>query len=283
MLSNLLEKLYFKLWKSWPLFFFFTGLLYSLLGIVIGVSTKMPILAVFIIAIALIPTIDKFISLTELLEGKTKMIEAKNKGLYLIELRAKAQKISIKNLFSDYTDVILAYTFYFMTILFVFGVFAFFNENSSEILFSLKLVKAEINTETLNIFFELIKNNISVFSIAFLLSFVFEFGATFIVSWNAAVWGVSFGSILRQTFVSKNIATSLSLTLITPHLFLEALAYFFAAIAGALLSKVTIKEKIESEKFKRIAMQSLLLIGFGLLSLIIAAHIESLVIKAGIL
>jgi len=280
MLSNVLEKLYFAVGRNWILFFVISGTIYSVLGIVIGLMTGIPILSVFLIAIALIPTIDKFISLSELLEGKTKVIESRDKKLYLVELSAKAQKISIKNIFSDYSDVILAYTSFFFVIFFVFMLISFLLPNSDVIFFALKLTKAQT---TQNVFFALIKNNLSVFSIAFLLSLIFEFGATFIVSWNAALWGISFGEMIKTALTQKEMLVALSYLAIAPHLILEALAYFFAAIAGALLSKAIVKEKINSDKFNRIAIQVIILILLGLSSLILAAYIETHVIAAKIL
>ena len=282
MLSYALEKLFFKFSQSWFLFFVLSGIIYSLFGIFIGMLTEIPMLSIFIISLALIPALSKFISLTELLEGKVKQVSSKDENFSMFEINATPGKLSFKDTLKDYFNVVKAYAIFFLTIMLVFAVVGFLIENAAELFFSLTLTRADTgaaNIDTTASFLQIFKNNLSVFAIAFIFSLILEFGATFIVVFNASIWGATLGSLFRQTITGTGNFTMVTFGFFLPHLFLESGAYFLAAIAGAILSKAIIKENVGSDKFNRVASQAMILIVAGAISLLAGAYIEATVIS----
>src|SRR3989338_3294645 len=55
------------------------------------------------------------------------------------------------------------------------------------------------NASAMNSFVEIVTNNISVFIVTFLMSFILAAGMIFILVWNASVFGVFIGSILSHS------------------------------------------------------------------------------------
>ena len=54
----------------------------------------------------------------------------------------------------------------------------------------------------------------------------------------------------------------------------EAIAYISAAIAGGVVSKAVIREKLFSKKFHHIITDALILLGIGFVLVIIAGYLE---------
>jgi len=132
-------------------------------------------------------------------------------------------------------------------------------------------------------FLSIIKNNIWVLIVTFLVSLIYGFGAMFIITWNASVWGIVFAnrSLDLAPIAGKNPVVFFGLLLLTvlPHTALEALTYFTAAISGGIASKGIEKEDIESERFERALTHSLILMVVSLALLILAAFMETYVIS----
>lgn len=118
----------------------------------------------------------------------------------------------------------------------------------------------------------LLFNSIGVLLLGFLFSFVFEFGTTFVVIRNAIFWGLTLG-----VFAGSYPGNLLGLLLIAPHLVLEASSYFVSSIAGGVLSKAVVEEKIESECFYSLFTQVIALLAVSIMLVLIAAGIEAVV------
>jgi uncharacterized membrane protein SpoIIM required for sporulation len=126
--------------------------------------------------------------------------------------------------------------------------------------------------ETQISFQALMFNNIGVLLLGFLFAFIFEFGTTFVVVRNAIFWGLTLGF-----FINSFSGNPIGLLLIFPHLILEASGYFVSSIAGGVMSKSIIEEKIESERFRDLFTQVLVLLLVSILLVILAAGIETIV------
>ena len=114
-------------------------------------------------------------------------------------------------------------------------------------------------------------NNFKVMGFSFLLSFLFGTGALFILSWNASILAIYFAGFFRQGQFAELFTRTLG---IIPHAPVEILAYFFAGIAGGILSVGMIREKFGSKEFNLVLKDSLILFAFGVVSVALGAYLE---------
>ena len=117
----------------------------------------------------------------------------------------------------------------------------------------------------------IVLNNLKVMTTSFILSLIFGSGALFILNWNASVLAVYLGNFVRQSQFSEFISTSIG---IIPHAPVEISAYFFAGIAGGMLSAGLIREHIKSKEFAIVFRDALLMLGLGIAFVIAGAFIE---------
>ncbi len=127
-------------------------------------------------------------------------------------------------------------------------------------------------------FGEIFLNNLGVLFACFWFSVVFGVGSILFLIWNASAWGAILGYISKQTalIVGKNPVVYFVSQFLKffPHLIVEAASYFFAIIAGIVISQTLINEKVNSEKFRLTMLQGFLLLGISLVLLVIAALVE---------
>ncbi|MBI4214375.1 stage II sporulation protein M [archaeon] len=135
-------------------------------------------------------------------------------------------------------------------------------------------------------FFSIFGNNMKVLALAFIFSFIFGTGAIFLISWNATILGVLIGKIAENpaafgSFVAApgNIAVNylialpLTLLRLLPHGLFEFAGYFFAAVAGGILSIAIIQERFLSEK-ARVLKDSLAYLAIGAALILVGAVVE---------
>ena len=92
-------------------------------------------------------------------------------------------------------------------------------------------------------FFGILINNLKVLALVLLLSFIYGMGSILVIAWNASVLGVFIGSFGAYIGFLEFI----------PHTALEFTGFFFAAMAGGLLSMAFDHNRTEfgSKKFYR--------------------------------
>jgi len=242
-----------------PLDAFLLGALYSLMGII---SAKLifgrnpSLMTVAFTSILLIP------SLNNLMRQEARTIIREN--------------ISWTALFRNHKTTFITYIFLFLGIFTTFAAISIsLPSNSVLALFSTQLEAANIAGKAAdpscnylgidfgNRFLCIVFNNIIIFFICFLLSLVYGAGAVLFITWNASVWGVAFGFAARTLIIPA-----------FPHMITEAASYLSAAIAGGVLSKAVIHEKLGSKNFYRILGDSLILFAIGFFLVIIAGYLE---------
>jgi len=128
-------------------------------------------------------------------------------------------------------------------------------------------------------FFRIFFNNLKVMIFCILFAFVYGVGAIFILVWNASVIGTAIGNFIR-TELSQFAAEhgyisvgayfhiySIGLVKYIIHGVPEILAYFTAGLAAGIISIAMIRHRLDPDKFKRIALDSvdLILLAVGLL------------------
>ena len=244
-----------------PLSAFIIGFIYSLIAFLTSYlifPSYFGVMSIAFISILLVPTLSKLLSIEE------------NQ-----EIREK--KFSIMQLLKDHYDIIEIYLSLFIGIFLAYFILVLFIPKDLGLnLFSPQLSIAGISgfaSSPLN-FWQILFNNLLVLIVAFILSLVYGAGAILFLSWNASVWGVVIGAVLRRTFGLDLLPIAVNFSQILPHLTIEAAGYILAAITGGILSKAVIRESYKSKQFMHILTDALL---FGFLSaflILTAAFIE---------
>ncbi|MBI1973785.1 stage II sporulation protein M [Candidatus Micrarchaeota archaeon] len=135
-------------------------------------------------------------------------------------------------------------------------------------------------------FFSIFSNNMKVLALAFIFSFIFGTGAIFLISWNATILGVlvgkiaenpgAFGSVVvvpGNIVANYLIALPLTLLRLIPHGLFEFGGYFFAAVAGGILSVAIIQERFMRER-ARVLKDSLAYLAIGAALILVGAVVE---------
>ena len=108
-------------------------------------------------------------------------------------------------------------------------------------------------------------------------------GAIFLITWNASVWGTIFGLTAKgaATFAGTHpiYFFALIMLIVFPHMIIEALSYFLAAISGSVISKDVLLEQFASERFFEVFGFNLYLLLFGLFFLLLGAVVEAFVLE----
>jgi uncharacterized membrane protein SpoIIM required for sporulation len=112
----------------------------------------------------------------------------------------------------------------------------------------------------------IISNNLKLVIFALVLSFIYGAGATILITWNASVLGIFMASLGKFT----------TMLAFVPHASLEFIAFFFAAIAGGLLSIAVDEEKTQfkSDKFYQAINDSAMLFMLAIGIIVLAGFIE---------
>ncbi len=129
-------------------------------------------------------------------------------------------------------------------------------------------------------------NNVRVMVLAILFSFMFGAGAIFILTWNSSVIAVAIGNYIRDKLALvagavgfesvSNYFSIISIGLLryVIHGVPEILAYFFAALAGGIISVAVIKKDYTSSKFEHILIDAANLLAIALGLVFLAAILE---------
>ena len=261
-----LEQLYSAEWiEQKSRYAFIMGFAYSIIGMASALflfPEDPALVAVAFTSLLIVPSLNKLFSMEE-----TK--EARETRFNLIEL------------FKDHIDLFNVYFFIFMGILLTFALFAVMLPSvAASRLFEQQLALVGLSGKayaSYDTFISIFTNNLRVLIFCFLTSFIYGAGSIFIITWNASVWGAVFGAVAKHSVDSSgNPFVYLFFTLlgVFPHMFTEAGSYFLAAIAGGVISKATLREKLGSPEFTRILQVALIIFGLALIVLVLAAYIE---------
>ncbi len=251
-----------------PRFAFLLGFFYSMLGMLSAkliFPSSAGIMSVAFTSILLIPSLNKLLSIEEVQETHEK-------------------RFSPAQLFRDHRDIIEIYIFAFFGMFITYLFFSFFFPDSTTInFFPAKLSVAGISGAAIQgahnaMFWSILKNNLLVLIVSFVLSLIYGAGSILFLAWNASVWGVVLGFISRESVQANYLFYGFTNILLPafPHMFTEGLSYFMAAIVGGILSKAMIREKLFSKKFNRILADALFVLCISVVVVAIAAYLEVL-------
>jgi uncharacterized membrane protein SpoIIM required for sporulation len=258
MLENILKPDWLE--KS-PRYAFVIGIIYSIIAILaayVVFPKSQGIASIAFLSLLLVPSLGKILAIEEIQDTKSK-------------------KFSIKKIFQDHADVLEVY---FMLFLGIFLAYALFSLKFPNLLvqgvFSnqLRIIGVNVGQAVGGFdFWSIITNNFKILVIFLVLSLVFGAGSILFLAWNASVWGVVFGYMATHyvnafdTFVGTFLK-------VMPHMFLEAGAYFFAIVAGGIMSQAVLRESIGSKKFEYVMKDGFAFLSVSVLLLILGAFVE---------
>jgi len=253
---------------------FILGVVYSVVGVLLA-QILFPgdpaLISVAITSLLLLPELYKIFSIEERKES--------------VE-----QRISLPNLVRDDIDIVRIYTFLFLGILLVYSigtmVLPSFQVNTLfreqlEIRFGQGFAGNAFTISSL--FWDLLSNNFMVLIACFILALLTGDGGILLITWNASVWGAIFG------ITAKNAAAFsgqhpfylflMIMLVVFPHMILEAISYFLAAISGAVISKDVLLEEFASDRFFEVFGFNLYLFFLALTFLVLGAAVETWVLN----
>ena len=254
------------------------GIIYSIIGVLIA-SILFPgdpaLVAVAFTSMLLLPELYKIFSIEERQESME-------------------QKVSLFAVWRDDIDVIRIYIFLFLGILLVYAVGAMilpdFQANSLfreqlEIRFGQGFAGSAVagGFFSSGLFYQLLSNNFLVLMACFILALLAGDGAIFLITWNASVWGTIFGITAKSAALFSGqqpfVVFGIIMLVVFPHMILEAISYFLAAIAGSVISKDVLLEQFASDRFLEVFGFNLYLLLFGLIFLVLGAIVETFVLQ----
>ncbi len=256
---------------------FILGIVYSIIGILIS-SVLFPgdpaLVAVAFTSLLLLPELYKIFSIEERQERME-------------------QKAGIRALWRDDRDVIKIYIFLFLGILLVYSVGTMtMPEMQTNSLFREQLEirfgqgftgQAMGGIFSSGLFWALLSNNFLVLLACFIMGLLTGDGAIFLITWNASVWGTIFGVTAKGAglFAGKHpfLFFGIIMLVVFPHMMIEAISYFLAAISGSVISKDVILERFASEKFMEVFGFNMYLLLFALIFLVVGALVETFVLQ----
>ncbi len=259
------------------LYAFILGVVYSVIGIIIA-SILFPgdpaLVAVALTSMLLLPELYKIFDIEERQESMEK-------------------KVSFTSLWKADANVVRIYIFLFLGILLVYSVGtiilptlqtnSLFREQL-EIRFGQGFSGNAILGTTFNgnLFMSLLSNNFLVMLACFILALLAGDGAIFLITWNASVWGAIFGITAKNAalFAGREpfLLFAIIMLIVFPHMILEAVCYFLAAISGSVISKDVLLEKFASSRFMEVFGFNLYLLFFALIFLLLGALVETWVL-----
>lgn len=256
---------------------FFLGLGYSVVGILIA-SILFPgdpaLVAIALTSMLLLPELYKIFSIEERQESLE-------------------QRVSLRALWRDDIGVVRIYIFLFLGVLLVYSVGTIIlpefqtNELFREQL-EIRFGQGFSGSATGGIFsgtlfYDLLSNNFLVLMACFIMALLTGDGGIFLIVWNASVWGTIFGLTAKgaAVFAGKHplYFFGLIMLIVFPHMIIEAISYFLAAISGSVISKDVLLEQFASERFFEVFGFNLYLLLFGLFFLLLGALVETLVLE----
>jgi len=262
---------------------FIMGAIYSVIGLIIA-SFLFPgdpaLVAVAFTSMLLLPELYKIFSIEERQEGNEK-------------------NFSVKKLWLDDINIVKTYIFLFLGILMVYSIATLLLPNVQnndlfreqlEIRFGQGFSGQAVSVQEvigtlfpLELFWGLLSNNFLVLLACFILALLSGDGAIFLITWNASVWGTIFGitAKLAGAFSGQSIFALFGIIMLVvfPHMMLEAISYFLAAIAGSIISKDVILEEFASDRFWSVFSFNLYLLLAGLVFLVLGAGVEAFVLE----
>jgi len=258
MLENILKPDWLE---KQPRFAFLIGMIYSIIAIIAALiifPKSQGLASIAFLSLLLVPSLSDMFRIEEKQDSVSK-------------------KFSIKKIFQDHNDILQVYLMLFLGIFLTYALFSLrFPNLLVQGVFSnqLRIIGMNVGQAVGGFSFgSIFANNFKIMMIFLVLSLVFGAGSILFLAWNASVWGVVFGFLATNSVNAFDSFFSTFLK-VMPHMFLEAGAYFFAIIAGGIMSQAILREKIGSDKFNYVLKDGFVFVVIGFMLLALAALVE---------
>ena len=244
---------------------FLAGVVYSTLAMVLSLFLFKEHASIIIVAITVLAS-------SHLMYAFIKNEEEK-------DLQIKSERLLLK----EHGTALSYFTFLFLGFVVSFTLwYSFMPSNLAEMVFSVQIETINsINPAATGNFinvagdvFDIFFANLKLLLVALLFSFLFGFGAIFILTWNASVIAVAIGLFIKGFGGAYFPALAWGLARYLTHGIPEIFAYFMAGLGGGIISIAIIRHHYKSHKFKHILADSLDLIIGSVIVLFLAAMIE---------
>ncbi len=183
-----------------------------------------------------------------------------------------------KDIYHRYSNVIKIYSYLFFGMAAAFALwFLILPEQFISVLFREQLLKFTVGYFSFQRpeFFSIVINNTGLLFFFFLMSLFYGAGSMFLLSWNASILGTMWGNTMKTALAVFNPGIFIVNTLAAlPYLLPEVAAYFFAAIAGAILS-INFENK---KKFDIAMRESVILLMVSIAMIIVAGAVETVIL-----
>ncbi|MCK4588941.1 MAG: stage II sporulation protein M [Nanoarchaeota archaeon] len=242
--------------------FVFIGLITALIFFRNDVSIAL----LFLVTLLLVPSLMKVISLEEKVE----------------------RKFGVKHFFKTHRAIFEIYFFLFIGILAAYLVIGFgagdnlesISEEQMKVLNSQGLIADDIidfgYSEKFDNFLGIFTANLLVALIFFVLSVFYGAGGIFLIVWNASIFSTFIVMTLNN--LSRGVPQAMGLLgAFSLHLIPEVFGFLVAAIAGGVVSRALIKEKLKGKGFSNVVKDATLLLLVSFAVLLVAAALEAFV------
>jgi len=201
--------------------------------------------------------------------------------LEIKNIEISSEKSFFSRVFKNNEHIFVSYLMLFLGFLLSYAIFAILLPDFA----TLEIFKGQLNILGLAGqalgklgFGAIMINNLAVLLACFLFSIVFGVGSILFLIWNASAWGAILGYISKQSamIIGQNPLVYFFSQFLKffPHLIVEAASYFFAIMAGIVISQTIISERVNGEKFRLTMMEGFLLFGISLVLLVVAGILE---------
>jgi len=239
-----------------------------LIGGIVSVICLVVSFMVFKDSIGMFATLLITIAMTPFMVNLARYEEAREEGL-----AGKDLNIDL-TIFQRYSGILKVYTAFFCgMILSLSVIYVIIPEDTAKTLFKNQLDEITAirgKATAIDTFQKIVANNISVFFLSFLFSFLFGAGAIFILAWNASVLSAAIGEVAKG--IGGLHTLPLAVMMFFPHGSLEILAYFIGGITGGIISAAITRKT--SKKFWPIVFDSMKLMAVSIVLLLVAGGLE---------
>ena len=207
---------------------------------------------------------------------------------HLIDLEEEIErKEGVHHFFRNHRNIIKVYFFAFLGVFFGFLVLGFFTDFNITFDYQAHFLKEQQGltnaliddylfhgyVPTLNNFLGLFTENLTVMLITFVLAIFYGAGSMFLIVLNASVFSTFLVFVLNYS--SKVIGHAFStIGVFLIHLLPEISGFFLASIAGSLLSRGIIVEKIHSSNFAHILQDCAVFLFLATLLILLGSYLE---------
>lgn len=194
--------------------------------------------AYFIFASALSIAMIAFASLM-LLPYIIKILEEEKVSRY--------EKLSVRNVFRTHEKLTMFYIFLFVGMAIEFAIlFAVLPPGIGNAAFETQMaaIGPAGSFFDAGLFADILANNMQILIIAFVLSLFYGAGSILVLSYNASIAGVLYGSTFRALIWGTPAFVG-NILLYLPHTIIEILAYLLAAVAGGILVKGITRDRVK--------------------------------------